>query len=144
MKQEIQILPGVKIAEAELSFRFARSGGPGGQNVNKVSTRVELLFNVMDSPSLDEAQKRRVLTALRSRIDSSGVLRIVSDESRSQWRNREEAIKKFAHALRSALAVRKKRVRTKPSASSREGRIKKKKVRGETKKLRGRISPDKH
>ena len=143
MTPEIQILPGVKIAEAELSFRFARSGGPGGQNVNKVSTRVELLFDVVNSPSLDEPQKHRVLTALRSRMGADGVLRIVSDESRSQWRNREEAIQKFTDLLRTALAVRKKRIRTKPSASAREERIKKKKAHGGTKKLRGKISPEK-
>lgn len=143
MRSEIQILPGVKITEVELNFRFARSGGPGGQNVNKVSTRVELFFDVVNSPSLDEAQKRRVLAALRTRIDSSGVLRVVSDESRSQWRNKEEAIKKFTDLLRTALAIPKKRIRTKPSASASEKRIKKKKAHGGTKKLRGKISPEK-
>ena len=142
MASVIEILPGVNIAEWELEFRFARSGGPGGQNVNRVSTKVHLLFDVTHSPSLDDAQKQRILTALRSRIDSDGVLRIVSDESRSQWQNRETAVRKFTSLLRSALKVRKRRIRTKPSAGSHEKRIRTKKIRGEKKKLRGRIPPD--
>jgi ribosome-associated protein len=140
MMKSVEITRALNIPLNELRFQFARSGGPGGQNVNKVSTRVELLFDVQNSASLDDEQKSRVLSSLKSRIDSRGTLRLTSDESRSQWRNREDVVQKFAAILKSALTPRKKRVKTKPSATAHELRRAGKKARSEKKKMRRRVS----
>jgi ribosome-associated protein len=139
--RSIDILTSLSIPENELDFQFTRSGGPGGQNVNKVSTRVELLFNVADSSALSPPQKERILSTLGSRIDNQGVLHVASQESRSQWKNREQVVTKFAGLLRNALAVGKKRVATRASRSSKEVRFKEKKVQAVKKKLRGRVNP---
>jgi ribosome-associated protein len=130
----------VTIPDGELEFAFSRSGGPGGQNVNKVSTRVELTFNVGAATSLSSEEKSRVFAKLHSRIDSSGVLHVASQESRSQWKNRELVVEKFATLLRAALVVHKKRHATKPSRTSKENRVKAKKTHSAKKKLRGRVS----
>ncbi|MEO8167378.1 MAG: alternative ribosome rescue aminoacyl-tRNA hydrolase ArfB [bacterium] len=138
---QIQITLTITIPEKEFQFQFTRASGPGGQNVNKVSSRVELLFDVNASPSLSEAEKESIRTKLRSRIDSDGVLHIASQESRSQWKNRGSAVEKFVDLLRGALMIRKKRMKTKPSRSAKEVRIKTKKNTGTKKKLRGRVNP---
>jgi ribosome-associated protein len=80
----VHITDTVSIPMSELSFRFARSSGPGGQHVNRSATQVELLFDVAGSPSLNETQRQRVLQKLRSRIDQEGILHLVSQETRSQ------------------------------------------------------------
>ena len=138
---QVQINSTLTIPEKELQFQFTRASGPGGQNVNKVSSRVELLFDVGASSSLSEVEKETIRIKLRTRIDSNGVLHISSQESRSQWKNRASAVEKFVALLRDALAVRKKRVKTKPSRSAREVRIKTKKNLSTKKKLRGRVNP---
>ena len=122
----------LKIPLAELQFRTSRSGGPGGQNVNKLETRVELLFDVAHSPCISEHLRQRLLSNLSSKLDSLGVLRVVAQDSRSQWKNKQFAIER----LKSALKVRKKRISTKPTKTARENRLRTKKVRGETKRLR--------
>lgn len=132
----IEITKGLLIPMSEVRFRTSRSGGPGGQNVNKLETRVELEFNVLSSPRLSDHQRARIIEALASRIDSSGILRIVSSESRSQWKNKQQAIEKFAKLLRKALTPRKKRIRTGPSKASRERRLEQKKRQSEKKRLR--------
>ena len=126
----------LKIPFAELQFRTSRSGGPGGQNVNKLETRVELLFDVAHSPCIPEHLRQRLLSNLTSKLDSLGVLRIVVQDSRSQWKNKQLAIERLAVLLKSALKVRKKRISTKPTRTAREDRLRMKKVRGETKRLR--------
>mgnify|MGYP002682343773 CR=1 FL=1 len=94
----------VQIPLSELEFRFSRSSGPGGQHVQKSSTRVELLFDVARSPSLDDEQRARVLSRLSGYVDSDGVLHVVSQSERSQWRNRQEVVERFQELMRRALA----------------------------------------
>ena len=126
----------VNIPPAEMRFRTSRSGGPGGQNVNKLETRVELMFDVTRSPSLSDDQKNLILTALASRIDAEGILHISSQKSRSQWENKQIVIEKLAVLLRSALRVRKKRVKTAPTRGSKERRVHAKKKHSKKKQLR--------
>jgi len=142
MSPFIQITPDLLIPMREIQFRFTRSGGPGGQNVNKVSTRVDLLFDIVSSESVNEEQRGTILSTLRTRIDSGGVLRLTVQESRSQMRNRELALERFASLLREALRTRKGRKKTKPTKTSRHKRIASKARRGATKKLRGRVDRD--
>jgi ribosome-associated protein len=104
--------------------------------VNKLETRVELMFDVVSSPSLNNDQKKTVLSALASRIDSEGILHISSQKSRSQWENKQLVIEKLALLLRSALRVRKKRVKTAPTRGSKERRVHAKKKHGQKKQLR--------
>ncbi len=126
----------LKIPVTELHFRTARSRGPGGQNVNKLETRVELLFDVKNSTSLTEKQRGTILSVLESKMDQEGVLRIVSQESRSQWQNKQRAIEKFVRLLQKALTAKRERVATQPASSSKEKRLKEKKIRAEIKRMR--------
>lgn len=132
----------LSIPLTELSFRFSRSSGPGGQHVQKSSTRVELLFDVTNSPSLTGAQRTKVLGRLSGYIDSAGVLHLVSQSERSQLRNREEAIARFESLLRQALKRRKRRKPTRPTAESQERRLRKKWQRSQIKKWRGDVRDD--
>lgn len=128
----------VQIPSHEFRFRTSRSGGPGGQNVNKLETRVELLFDVRNSSALNDEQKERILEKLTSRIDEEGILRVVAQESRSQWENKQRAIERLNELVQKALRPQKRRVKTKPTSASRKRRIERKKKRGETKRLRAR------
>jgi ribosome-associated protein len=132
----LRITASVQLPLAELRFRTSRSSGPGGQNVNKLETRVELLFNVAHSPSLGEEQRQRVLTNLGSRIDGDGVLHISSQRSRSQWENKQVTIEKFVLLLRETLKIRKKRIKTGPTRGSNENRVRHKKKHSQKKRLR--------
>lgn len=132
----LAITDSVIIPINELRLGFARSGGRGGQNVNKVETKVELLFDVQRSPSLTASERERVLRHLASRIDANGILRIVSQRSRSQWKNREDAARKFTVLLRAALIPRKKRITTPNPPAMKQKRLDEKKRRSELKRLR--------
>lgn len=126
----------VAIPEAEVRFRFSRSGGKGGQNVNKVETKAELLFDVAHSPSLSEAQRGLIGGRLSGLMDADGVLHIVAQESRSQWKNRQLAVLRFTRLLQRALKPVKKRIRTKMSESGKERRLQRKKRRSEALRAR--------
>jgi ribosome-associated protein len=142
MTKVIRIDATTAIPLNELEFRFSRSAGPGGQNVNKVSTRVEVLFDVVRSPNLDADQKHRVVVALKSRISENGVLRVLAQESRSQWRNREVVLERFASLLRQALSKRQRRIPTKPSRTARSRKTQAKKLHSQKKALRRRVEPE--
>lgn len=139
----IFITDGLAIPSEELVFTSSRSRGPGGQNVNKLSTRVNLQFNVLRSPSLTDDQKRRILLKLRTRISKDGVLRVSCQTSRSQAANRDGAVERFAELLRQALTPKPPRKRTSAPASARERRLEGKKRRSRLKAARvGRDSQD--
>jgi ribosome-associated protein len=132
----IRINESLEIPEEEVSVTASRSGGPGGQHVNKVNTRVTLWFDVADSPTLSGRQKQALFSRLGNRITKDGVLRIVSQEHRSQSANREAAVERFAEMLRGALVRPKKRRRTRPTFASRQRRLESKRRRSQTKRLR--------
>lgn len=138
----VHITNTVSISMSELNFRFARSSGPGGQHVNRSATQVELLFDVANSPSLDETQRRRVLRKLKSRIDKEGILHLVSQETRSQLRNREEVVERFQELMREALRIPKRRLPTLPTRAARERRLRTKRRRSEVKRDRRPVQPD--
>lgn len=124
------------VPESELSFRASRSGGPGGQHANTSSTRVELVWSVDESPSLSEAQRERIREKLGNRINAAGELLLAESGSRSQHQNRTVVTDRFVELLAEALVIPRKRRKTKPSRASREQRLRQKKQRAETKKLR--------
>lgn len=139
-KDSIPITRRLSLPQAELSFRFSRSGGPGGQHANRSETRVELLFDAGASPTLTRAQRERIFARLGHLIDQNGVLHLVSSESRSQHQNRDAVIGRFRALLQGALRPRKKRRPTRPSRAAREKRLDEKR-RHSTKK-RTRRRPD--
>lgn len=124
---------------SEFVFQTSRSSGPGGQNVNKVSSRVELRFDVPNSALLDDAQKELLLRRLASKLTSNGVLLVASQEDRSQHRNKEIVVARFYELLQQALKPVKKRRATRPTRASVERRIQLKKQQGEKKTRRGKM-----
>lgn len=129
-----------KQLESECRFSASRSSGPGGQNVNKVNTRVELRFSVSDSFALSGEQKHTVFTKLKNRINSEGELYLASETERSQLGNRNKALALFFELLEKALTPVKKRFKTKPTVSSRIKRLESKKQQSE-KKSRRKLPP---
>jgi ribosome-associated protein len=136
---DLRIGHGVTVPAVELRLKFSRSGGPGGQNVNKRDTRVEVLFDVAGSSALTPELRRRAVSRLRGRLDAKGRLRIVSSTERTQARNRERAIETLrevlAEALRPPPAPRRP---TKPTKAARERRLASKRTRAKLKQQRAR------
>jgi ribosome-associated protein len=133
----IVINENLSIPADELQFRFSTSSGPGGQHANRSSTRVTLLFNVAQSPSLNEPTRERLLKNLTSYLDREGVLQIHVQDTRSQYQNREIAIQRWQQLLATALKPRKRRYKTNPNRAAIEKRLAEKKQRSQVKKGRG-------
>ena len=132
----------IAIEEWELSEQFTRSQGPGGQNVNKVATAVELRFEAERSPSLPDPVKARLRRLAGRRWTVDGAIVILAQETRSQARNRELARERLADLIRRASVPPKRRIATRPTLGSQRRRLKAKTVRGEVKSLRGRVDGD--
>ncbi|MES2303959.1 MAG: alternative ribosome rescue aminoacyl-tRNA hydrolase ArfB [Gemmatimonadota bacterium] len=138
----IRLSAHLAIPRDELLLKATRSGGPGGQHVNTSSTRIELVWDLAGSPSLDEPTRTHLLTRLASRLDGQGRLRLVAQSERSQYRNRAEVIERFAEILSRALIIPKTRKATKPTKASRTRRLDAKKRRGAIKRDRKPPSDD--
>jgi len=137
----IRVTDAVVLDDREVSERFVRASGPGGQNVNKVSTAVELRFNVLAS-SLPPDVKERLVKLAGGRVTADGVLLIDSRESRTQAQNRLAARGRLIELIKQALVRPRKRRKTKPGPAAREKRLTTKKIRGETKASRTRTEAD--
>jgi ribosome-associated protein len=138
----LRITPAIAIEDWEITEQFIRSSGPGGQNVNKVSTAVELRFEADRSPNLPGPVKNRLRRLAGRRWTKDGAVLLQVDETRSQARNRDIARDRLAELIRKATEKPKRRVPTRPTLGSKKRRLKAKKVRGEVKALRGKVEPD--
>ena len=133
----IRITDQLSIPEDELRFTASRSRGPGGQHLNKTSTRVTLRFDLANSPSLSPEQKKLLRERLPTRISKQGVLRVVSQKTRSQAANRKAALERFVELLQQSLELRPERKPLRMPSAAREKRIAGKKHRGYLKRERG-------
>jgi ribosome-associated protein len=131
-----------EIPDTELGLTFARSGGPGGQNVNKVSSKAVLRWRARDTVALPPAVKARLLEAIENRLTNDGELVIACDETRDQAQNIEIARERLAALVRAAIVPPKPRKKTRPSRGSVERRLREKSVRSRVKQNRGRASDD--
>jgi ribosome-associated protein len=139
---DLTIAPGVSLPVEEVELRASHSAGPGGQHVNTSDTRVEARFNISLSTSLPDEIRERLLQRLASRLSKEGVLRVVAQEHRSQWQNREAALERLAGVLRAALSERRPRRPSRPSAASIAARLEAKARRAAAKERRRRPDED--
>lgn len=139
MEETLSVKDGIEIPGHEMWFTASRAGGPGGQHVNKTSSRVSLFWDLGNTSALDAHQRARVMRRLGSRVTRDGHVVVHVDETRSQHKNRETARERLAAMIREALSIRKKRIPTRISDSQRRRRIEAKRRRGE--KKRGRREP---
>lgn len=138
----IEVTPAVKIDENEIQYDYVRSSGPGGQNVNKVATSVQLRFDIRNSPSLEAEVKERLIKLAGSRVTEDGVLIIEAKRYRTQDQNRYDATRRLILLIQQALEKPKKRHPTHPSSAAREKRLQEKRRRGWVKAMRSRPSDE--
>ena len=138
----IDVTPSLSIDESEIQMEFIRSSGPGGQNVNKVATAVQLRFDVAGSPSLPEDVKARLVTFAGSRLTGDGVLIIEAHQYRTQEQNRADALLRLVDLLRQAAHRPKPRKKTRPSVAAKARRLDEKRQRGEIKRMRRSHAPE--
>ena len=139
----IEITDKIHIDEADIQFTYVQSSGPGGQNVNKVASGVQLRFDV-NTPCLPEAVRGRLTQIARKRISTEGFLIIDAHRHRTQEQNRQDAIERLAELIREASVEPKSRKKTRPTAEARRKRLETKRRRSTTKLLRQRVDPDGH
>jgi len=135
----IRITSQLAIGENEIELQFIRASGPGGQNVNKVSTAVQLRFDVAHSPSLPEDVRARLMKLAGNRLTNEGELLIEAKRHRTQERNRQDAIQRLVELIRLATEKPKPRIATKPTKASKKRRLETKRQRSETKQTRGKV-----
>jgi len=135
--REVRVRPGLVIPPAALDIRFSRSGGPGGQNVNKVETRAEVRFDLAGTALLSPQEKARAMTMLATRLTKDGILSVLCDRTRHRERNLREALFRMGEILRAALHRPKTRRPTRPTRASKRRRVDEKRHRGEVKRTRG-------
>lgn len=135
----IEISEGISIGEEQVVFRFSRSGGPGGQNVNKVNTRVTAFFDVASFGGFSDIQKQRILKQLSGRADKNGVIRVVCRKYRTQRANREGAVERLVELLREAIESRPVRKKTEVPYHARRKRLEEKRHRGLLKRQRDAV-----
>ncbi len=138
MKEDLLIKNGIIIPEHELKITTSRAGGPGGQHVNKTSTRITIHWNVLKTDVLTDAQKERVLKNLQAQVTKDGNIIVHNSSSRSQLQNKKAALQDLAQKIKKALHVPKKRRKTRVSKIAKEARLKEKKKRSEIKKKRSK------
>ncbi len=142
MKEDIVVQEGITIPANELEMTASRSSGPGGQNVNKVSSRITLRWNILNTDALTLEQKKLVMRTLKNEITQDGDLLIHESESRSQLKNKEKAVKLLAARIKKALKVPQKRLKSTISRAVKESRLLAKKERSSVKRLRQRKFED--
>lgn len=135
----IAVTNSITLHPDELQERFVRASGPGGQNVNKVSTAVELRFDVKNSPSLPDYVRQKLTTLAGRRLTQDGVLVLQAQKHRTQERNRQDAIERLVELIQKAAERQAPRIKTKPTLASKERRIEGKKTRSAVKNMRGRV-----